>query len=389
MGYRFAVIGAGLHGSAAAYDLARFGEADEVRLLDIELSRARDAAERVNRLIGREVAKSGVVNASDKSLAGQVLEGMHACLSAAPYALNLGLTRAAIDAGCHFADLGGSTPVVLEQIGLDKAAKAAGVSVIPDCGLAPGMANTLAVYGMQALDRPEDVHIRCGGLPQNRSLPLGYKKSHSLEGLTHAYFGEALVLRDGRVQTLEAFDGLESFDLPSIGKVEAFLTAGGTSTCPYTFEGELRSYDYKSIRYPGHYAQLKTLHDLGFIGDRPVDVRGQPVRPRDVFHALMERLWDRPDEPDLVVLRVDVEGEKAGRRVRHRSLVVDRADPETGFTAMERTTGFPAAIVVALMARGQTPVGAVPLERAVTPLDFVRELGRRDIPLETSLTELE
>ena len=203
MGFRYAVIGAGMQGTAAAFDLARFGDADEVRLLDLDLRAARAATDRVNALVGREVAKSGIVNASDKSSAAQVLEGMHACLSAAPYFLNPHLARAAIDAQCHYADLGGSTPVVLEQLGLDEAAQRAGVSVVPDCGLAPGMSNTLAVYGMQSLDQPEHVRIRCGGLPQNRDLPLGYKKSFSLEGLTEAYFGQAVVLSEGRVKTLD------------------------------------------------------------------------------------------------------------------------------------------------------------------------------------------
>lgn len=378
-----------MQGTAAAYDLARCGDAQEVRLLDVDMYRARAAAERVNRLLGREVAKAGIVNASDKSTAGQVLEGMHGCLSAVPAALNFNLTRAAIDAGCHFADLGGHTPTVLRQLELDAAAKAQGVRVVPDCGLAPGMANTLAVYGMRALDQPQHVRIRCGGLPQNRHLPLGYKKLFSLPGLTERYFGQALVLRDGAVQTLETFDGLESLDLPApLGRVEAFLTSGGTSTCPYTFEGQLQTWDYKTIRYPGHHAALKTVKDLGLIQDTPIDVRGQAVRPRDMLHALMERLWDHPEEPDLLVLQVEVEGQKGGRTMRHRSLVMDFADPKTGFSAMERTTAFPAAIVLALMVQGRTPLGVVRLEEAVDPVDFVREMGRRDIPLQSSLQEV-
>lgn len=389
MGLRFAVIGAGSQGTAAAYDLARFADAAEVRLLDIDPRRAREAAEQVNALIGREVTKAGVISASDRKAASQVLEGMHACLSAAPFAMNLELASAAIEAGCHFADLGGSTEVVLEQLGLDKAAKAAGVSVVPDCGLAPGMANTLAVYGIRSLDSAQHVHIRCGALPQRRDLPLGYKQLFSLEGLTHAYFSKSLVLREGRVQHLDSFTDLESFVLPApLGKVEAFLTAGGASTSPYTFEGELETYDFKTIRYPGHYAQLKALRELGFISDAPLDVRGQVVRPRDLFHALMARVWDHPDEPDLVVLRVDVHGTKNGRAVRHRSLVLDHHDPQTGLTATQRTSAFPAAIVLDLIARGRAPIGVLPLERAIAPQDFVRELGRRDIPLETSLTEL-
>ena len=390
MGFRYAVIGAGMQGTAAAYDLANFGDADEVRLLDIDMRTARAAAERVNELIGRQVAKGGIVNASDKTSASQVLEGMHACLSAVPYFLNVGLAKAAIDAGCHFNDLGGNTPIVLEELALDREARAANVSIIPDCGVAPGMANTLAVYGMNAVDEPKRVAVRCGGIPQNKDLPLGYLQLFAMEGLTNKYFGKANVLRNGRVMEIDTFEELEEFELPApIGRVEAFVTSGGTSTCPSTFEGKLDSYDYKTVRYPGHYEKMRLFKDLGFIDLDPIDVVGHSVRPRDFFHALMRRVWERPDEPDLLVLRVDVEGTHDGRPVRHRSLVVDRHDAKTGFSAMERTTAYSAAIVTALQARDQTPKGAVPLETSVDAEDFVRELGKRDIPLETSISNVE
>ncbi len=389
MGFRYAVIGAGMQGTAAAYDLAMFGDADEVRLLDIDNRAANASAERVNALIGRDVAKGGIVNASDKTSAAQVLEGMHACMSAVPYFLNLGLARAAIDAGCHFNDLGGNTDIVQQELGLDKEAKAAGVSIIPDCGVAPGMANTLAVYGMESLDSAAHVKMRCGGLPQNKELPLGYAQLFAMEGLTNEYFGEALVLRDGKVQKIPTFEELETFELPApIGAVEAFVTSGGTSTCPITFEGRVQSYDYKTIRYPGHYAQMKLLKDLGFIDLDPVDVVGHSLRPRDFFHTIMQRVWYRPEEKDLLVLRVDVEGTKDGKNVRHRSLIVDRHDDKTGFSAMERTTAFSAAVVTAMQAQDRTPKGAVPLETSVNAQEFVREIGRRGIAIETSVSSL-
>ncbi|MEQ9497276.1 MAG: saccharopine dehydrogenase C-terminal domain-containing protein [Deltaproteobacteria bacterium] len=389
MGFRYAVIGAGMQGTAAAYDLAMFGDADEVRLLDIDNRAANASAERVNALIGRDVAKGGIVNASDKTSAAQVLEGMHACMSAVPYFLNLGLARAAIDAGCHFNDLGGNTDIVQQELGLDKEAKAAGVSIIPDCGVAPGMANTLAVYGMESLDAASHVKMRCGGLPQNKELPLGYAQLFAMEGLTNEYFGEALVLRDGKVQKIPTFEELETFELPApIGPVEAFVTSGGTSTCPITFEGRVQSYDYKTIRYPGHYAQMKLLKDLGFIDLDPVDVVGHSLRPRDFFHTIMQRVWHRPEEKDLLVLRVDVEGTKDGKNVRHRSLIVDRHDDKTGFSAMERTTAFSAAVVTAMQAQDRTPKGAVSLETSVNAQEFVREIGRRGIAIETSVSSL-
>jgi lysine 6-dehydrogenase len=389
MAKKYAIIGSGMQGTAAAYDLARFGDADEVRLLDMDLARATAAADRVNHLIGKTLAIAGTVDASDRHKTSEVLEGMDACLSAVPYFLNLNLARAAIDAGVCFNDLGGNTKVVEDTLGLDAQARAANVSIVPDCGVAPGMAQTLAVHGMEQLDSAEHVHMRCGGLPQNKSLPLGYKKLFTLDGLTNEYFGKAIALRDGRVIEIDTFEELETFDLPApIGRVEAFTTSGGTSTAPKTFAGKLRTYDYKTIRYPGHYEKLKLFKELGFFSLDALDVKGKSVVPRDLFHAVMDKTWTFPNEPDLLILRIDVIGKKNGIQTRHRTEIIDRQDAKTGFSAMERTTAFPAAIVTALQAHGKTPRGAVSLEKAVKASDFMAELSRRDIPVEQSLVAI-
>src|SRR5262249_25333508 len=160
--------------------------------------------------------------------------------------------------------------------------------------------------------------MRCGGLPKNRNLPLGYKKLFTLEGLTNEYFGKAVALREGKIVEIDTFEELETIELPQpIGKVEAFTTSGGTSTPPPTWPDLLKTYDYKTIRYPGHHEKLKLLKDLGFLSLQPVDVKGHPVVPRDLFHVVMDRVWTFPREPDLVVLRVDVLGQKDGRNVRY------------------------------------------------------------------------
>jgi lysine 6-dehydrogenase len=340
----------------------------------------------VNRLAGREAAAAGVVDAREPEAARRAFEGSAVVLSAVPYDLNVALARAAIRAGASFGDLGGNTDVVRETLALDPEAKRAGVSVVPDLGLAPGMGNTLAVYAMSLLDEPEEVHVRCGGLPRNPRPPLGYRLLFAVEGLTNEYFGKAVVLRDGKRMEIDTFDELETLEFPPpIGKVEAFTTSGGTSTCPWTFEGKIRDWDYKTIRYPGHFEKMKLLKDLGFLDLDPVPVgrAGEtpvPVVPREVFHALARRKLSFPDDPDLAILRVRCSGVKDGKRAEVTLEVIDRFDPETGFTAMERTTGFPASIVCLMMARGEIARGAVPLELAVDGARFVAELRRRGIP---------
>ncbi len=392
---RYAILGAGRQGTAAAFDVARFDPEAEVRIADRERGLAEAAAARVGALAGRADAASGhALDARDARAAAAFLDGTAACLSAVPYFLNAGLAAAAVEAGASFCDLGGNTEVVRQELALDAAARERGVTVVPDCGLAPGMANTLAAHLVQRLERehgarPRAVAIRCGGLPQRPRPPLGYQLVFAIEGLTNEYTGSALVLRGGRVAEVPTLEEVEAIDFPEpIGRCEAFTTSGGTSTCPYTYEGKLESYDYKNVRYPGHVEKIRLLRDLGLLDlEPPVELTdagtGAAVRvaPRALLHRVLAPRLTFPGEKDLVVLRVTARGELADGRgpVEIAYDLLDRHDEATGFTAMERTTAFPAAIVLRYLASGDAEKGAVPLERAVPGDLFLRELARRGI----------
>lgn len=381
--YHYVVLGAGMQGCASAYDLAKFGEAASIRLLDLHLEQAQAAANRINGLAGKDIVIPGVLDVSNREAVMQALQEADACLSAVPYGFNLMLAECAVATKTHFCDLGGNTDVVRQELALNEKAVAAGVSIIPDCGLMPGMGNTIAVYGMEQLDTCEEVQIRCGGLPQTPRPPMGYKLVFSIGGLTNEYFGKAVILRDGKVQEIDTFAELETLDIPApVGKCEAFTTSGGTSTCPWTFEGKVKTYEYKTIRYPGHYAQFKLLLDLGLLDLEPVKVKGQSVVPRDLFHAVAQPKLSFPEDKDLAVLRVTCSGIKDGQPKSLQYTIIDFHDDVTGFTAMERTTGFPAAIVTHMMARGDSVKGSVPLEKSIPAAPFMAELAKRGIAVD-------
>lgn len=391
----FAVLGAGRQGVAAAYDLARFGEARDVRIFDREPALAANAAVRVNALAGRPVATAGLFDAADEAAAARLLEGVDAVLSAVPYFLNPGLARAAVRAGASFCDLGGNTKIVEEELALDAAARERGVTIVPDCGLAPGMANTLAAFLIERTPRPRAVHIRVGGLPQRPRPPLDYQLVFAIEGLTNEYSGHAIALRGGKIVEVPTLEEVEEIDFPApVGRCEAFTTSGGTSTCPRTYEGRLDAYDYKTVRYPGHVAKVRALRDLGLLDEAPVEVRVAGgargpvlVSPRAVLHKVMAPRLTFPGEKDLVVVRVACRGEdESGAAVETRYDLVDLHDDATGFSAMERTTAFPAAIVCAFLASGRAEKGAIPLEKAVPGEFFVREAVRRGLKLEETTT---
>jgi lysine 6-dehydrogenase len=387
MSFTYAVLGAGRQGAAAAYDMIRFGDARAVVLADREGDLAAAAAERVNRLTGSTLASAARVDVTDYRELVVFLDPIDALLSAVPYAHNLEIARACVASRTHMCDLGGNTDVVWSQLALDAEARAEGISIVPDCGLQPGMGNTLAVYAMGEMSDPEEVRIWVGGLAQEPRPPFDFLLTFNVEGLTNEYDEISIVLQDGARVALPAFEGLEEIEFPPpVGRCEAFLTTGGTSTCPWTFEGRLQTYVEKTVRYPGHMATFRAFRDLGLFGRQPVRAGAAAVAPRDLYHALLQSRIDYPEDRDLVVLRVRCDGEDLGRAKSVTLDLMDFHDPATGFRAMERTTGWPAAIVAQMQARAQVEPGASPLERAVPPKPFLAELRKRGFELTETVT---
>jgi lysine 6-dehydrogenase len=378
------VLGAGRMGLGAAYDLAHNSPGVRgVTIADVDEGRARAVAETVKS--GRVRAARVDVESHAQTVA--LMRDHAAVISCVPYVFNLQLARASIEARTNFCDLGGNNTVVDAELALDHEARAAGVNLIPDCGLAPGMVSVLAAHGAERFAELDSVRIRVGGLPQEPRPPLGYQIVFSVEGLLNEYVERARVLRDGQLVEVESMTELETLDFPApYGRMEAFQTSGGTSTLPETFRGRVRELDYKTIRYPGNCERFRLLMDLGLTGSAEVDLGGVRVAPRRLLGELLARRLPA-DEPDLVFVRLEFRGtmprDDAPRLLRYD--IIDRFDGRTGLSAMQRTTSFPASVVAQMMARGETTrKGAVPQERCVPPAAFVAELARRGISIEES-----
>ena len=382
MDYTYAVLGAGRQGTASAYDMARWGEAKRVILIDRELAFAERAAQRVNQLIGAKVAEASQVDVTDMPALEDALNGVHAFVSAVPYYYNLDITKVAVKVKACMCDLGGNTDIARQQHAFDAQAKQAGISIIPDCGQVPGMGTSLMVYAMSLLDEATDVYMWDGGLPQNPQPPFNYLLTFHVAGLTNEYAEPAIFLRNGKITQVEPMTELETVEFPdTVGTLEAFVASGGTSTMPWTYEGKLRTLQNLTLRYPGHFPQLRAFWDLGLWDLKPVSIGKYQVAPRDVFQALYEPKVTFPHDAekskDIVLVRVKVLGKKAGRSAQALLELVDRFDEKTGFTAMERTTGWDAAIVAEMMAHGLTPRGAGGVETFVPAALFMNELQRR------------
>jgi lysine 6-dehydrogenase len=382
MNYTYAVLGAGRQGTASAYDMARWGDAKRIILADRDLDIAQRAAQRVNQLINANIAEAIQVEVTDTATLERVLTGVDAFVSAVPYYFNLDITRVAVKVKASMCDLGGNTDIARRQHKFDGQARQAGISIIPDCGQVPGMGTSLTVYTMGLLDETTDVYMWDGGIPQNPEPPFNYLLTFHVAGLTNEYAEPAIFLRNGKITEVEPMTELETVEFPdSVGTLEAFVAGGGTSTMPWTFEGKLRTLQNLTLRYPGHFSQLRAFWDLGMWDLKPVMVGSNEVVPRDVFHALYEPKVTFPDDPekrkDIVFVRVKALGKKGGKSAKAVVELEDHFDDKTGFTAMERTTGWDAAIVAEMMARGITPRGAGGVESFVPAVPFVNELRRR------------
>ena len=370
------VLGAGRMGLGAVHDLAAQPDVTEVTVADYEASRAQDVAARV----GSPKVRAAQIDCNDHAAVVALMRGHASAISCVNYWLNERLARAAIEAGTNFCDLGGNNDVVDAELALDASAKAAGINIVPDCGLAPGMVAVLVAHAAARFDELDAIRIRVGGLPQNPQPPLDYQLVFSVEGLINEYIERARVIRGGKIVTVDSMTEVESLEFPEpFGEMEAFQTSGGTSTLPETFLGRVNELDYKTIRYPGHCAKFKTMIDLGLCSSEPMTVDGVAVKPRRVLGDLLVKNLPH-DEPDVVLVRVEVTGRKGGNDQRVRYDIIDRQDEQTGLSAMMRTTAFPASIVALMMARGQTTSkGALPQERCIPPQLFMDELAKRRI----------
>jgi lysine 6-dehydrogenase len=373
---RMLVLGAGLQGSACTYDLLRNPEVAEVRLADINIA---NLPAFLAQLSGKRLIPTPL-DVRDKEATLALMRESDAVMSAIPYYFNGDLAKLAVQAGTNFCDLGGNTEIVLEQRKLDAKAKEKGLSVIPDCGLAPGMVNILAEYGIEHMDEVESVKIYVGGLPQHPEPPLNYPIVYSLEGVIDYYTTLSWVLRDGKRTQVKALSELETVEFPEpVGKLEAFHTAGGLSTMADRYEGKIPTMEYKTLRYPGHAHIMEAIRELGLLSLEPVDVKGVKVVPRDVFVATAGPRLTKPEGKDLVALRVIVEGKKGGKPKKVGWELIDYYDAEHGISAMERTTGYSLSITGQMQARGEVKKGVNTPDECMPAKEYIDALAGRGI----------
>jgi lysine 6-dehydrogenase len=373
---RLLVLGAGLQGSACAYDLLQQSGVQQVTIADLNPERIPGL---LRPYVGERLALLRL-DVQDGAALRAAMRGHDAVQNAAPYGFNFPVARAAVDVGVHCADLGGNTEIVVQQQQLDAAARRQNVSIIPDCGVAPGMVNILAAEGIRRVGDADVVKIYVGGLPQCPEPPLNYQIVYSLAGALDYYTTPSWVLRDGKPARVDALSELESVTFPApVGELEAFHTGGGISILPWAYADRVRTMEYKTLRYPGHVAIMRPIRELGLLDLAPVVVNGTKIVPRDAFIATVSPKLTKPEGRDLVALRVVVRGKNGSQAAWQ---LLDYYDEVHGISAMMRTTGFSLAITGLMQVDGRVTARGVQTPDVAVPFgDYVAELARRGVEI--------
>lgn len=371
------ILGCGNIGSVAAEDFAKSMSSVEVFVADKNMVRAKEVA----KAIGISNVSGIQLDASNYSELVNTLRNSDLVMGFLPGSLGYRLVEACVDMGRDLVDVSymSENPLTLN----DEAARA-NVTIVPDCGLAPGISNILVGHATGRLDNAQTVHIMVGGLPETPVPPLGYVITWSVESLVDEYTRKARIVKDFKIVDVEALSGLEEVEFPSVGRLEAFYT-DGLRTLPHTVKN-VESMWEKTLRHPGHAEKIKLLKALGFFDEKQVDVEGVSLSPRKFTVKLFsEKLW-RPEIRDVVAMRVEVSGVKNGKHVRYTYHLLDKYDENRGTTAMARTTAYPASIIAQLILRKVIrEKGVVPPERLGMSEEFshmfLDELEKRGIKI--------
>lgn len=351
------VLGAGLVGGPMAMDLARDGEF-EVTSADISA----EALLKLREFPGIQTIKADL---GDLPELVALANGFDLVVSAVPGHMGYRTLETLIECRKNVVDIAFFPE---DMFSLDEKAKALGVTVICDMGVAPGMSNVLLGYGASMLDHLEKGIIYVGGLPVVRTWPYEYKAVFSPIDVIEEYTRPARYIDGGRLVVREALSDPELIDFPGIGTLEAF-NSDGLRTLATTLKG-----DYmieKTLRYKGHIEKMAVLRDTGFFSKEPLNINGTLISPLEFTSRLLFPKWKlEPGEEDLTVMQVITEGTRDGVRQRYTWNLYDRYDTASGIHSMARTTGYAATMAARLI------TGGLYHEKGVSAPEF---LGRNPV----------
>jgi lysine 6-dehydrogenase len=374
---KVAVLGAGLMGKEAARDLAGSPRVKKITLADVDAKRA----EAVCVQLDSPKLSSAYLDASDHQELTRFIADYDVVINALFYSFNEKVAKAAIEAGVSSVDLGGHIGHMTDRVlELHDQAKEANVTLIPDLGVAPGMINILSGYGASKLEEVTAIKLYVGGIPVRPEPPLEYNHVFSMEGVFDHYTDPSLIIRNGIKQVVPSLSEIETIHFEKFGPLEAFHTAGGTSTLSLSYPN-LETLEYKTVRYRGHAEKFKLLVDLNLTrNDYEVEVNGRTIKPRDVLLKTLDPIVELGEKDDAVLLRVITEGTKDGKTASYEYEMVTYKDREHQVTAMARSTAYTISVVAQMIGSGLiSKKGVYCPEKVVPGKEYIAEMAKRGV----------
>jgi lysine 6-dehydrogenase len=381
------VLGAGLMGKEVVRDMLNNDAISKVVLADLDI----DKANKIVSSFGNIRCRAAYVDASNVEKLTELFHGFDVVVNALLYIFNVNVAKAAIRAKVSLCDLGGHIGAATDKIlSMNEKAKMAGITIIPDLGVAPGMINILTGYGAEKLDEVESVYLRVGGIPVKPEPPLEYNQVFSMEGVFDHYSDPSLIIRNGHMSSIASLSECEPIFFERFGQLEAFHTAGGTSTLSHSFP-HVKNLDYKTIRYKGHAEKMKLLVDLNLTNNNCyVEVDGKKIKPRDVVLKAIQPIVDLGEKDDVVLLRVIVEGYKNSEKKRYEYEMITYNDKQLQVTAMARATAYTISTVAQLIGtKIINEKGAIPPEKIVPGAQYISAMAKRGVEIKESCLTFE
>ncbi|HZB14785.1 MAG TPA: saccharopine dehydrogenase C-terminal domain-containing protein [Chryseolinea sp.] len=345
------VLGAGLVGKEMATDLAKNFDVTAVDLNEEALSR-----------MGKSGIKTQQADFTNEELLRAMVSNADLVVGAVPGFLGFQTVRTVISAGKSMVDISffPEDPFLLDDLSKQK-----NVSVITDCGVAPGMGNIILGYHNQRM-KVHEYECLVGGLPVVREWPYEYKAVFSPIDVIEEYTRPARYVQNGALITKEALSDPELIHFDGVGTLESWNSDGLRSlikTMP-----DIPNMIEKTLRYPGCIEYLRVLRESGFFSYEEIDVRGMKVRPIDVTAKLLFPKWKlKPGEEEFTVMRIRLKGEEKGKEKTYQYDLLDKTNKLTGTLSMARTTGYTCTAAVNLVLDGKFA------RKGISPPEFLGE----------------
>ncbi|MDH5624372.1 MAG: saccharopine dehydrogenase NADP-binding domain-containing protein [Candidatus Bathyarchaeota archaeon] len=329
-------IGCGYIGSVLAEEIVHSLDFEKLIICDSTKEKVEETAKK----LGEKIFPLQL-DISNYSNLLEIIDDVDLVIGLSPGKLGFNVMRACIEKKKNLVDLSfmAEDPFLFQEQAIKE-----GITIIPDCGVAPGLSSILIGKSTSELDEVEDALTYVGGLPQKAIPPLNYKITWCVEDLFEEYTRKAKIVRNGKTVEVDALEGLEEIEFEGLGKFEAFFT-DGVRTLHHTIRAN--NMWEKTLRYPGHAEKIKLIKKLGLLKKEPVKSIG--MSPWEFMCRFWEENLSFFEEKDFVLMRTKVSGKKNSTKFMHTCEMIDYFDEKRNITAMGRTTAYTAFAVIKLL----------------------------------------